>query len=96
MHVLALSQENDDGRLRESRALEQHANNILKLRRESDPPAGEPCESMTLIIEKQRGGMRNAELPLVYRRATTTFRDAEEDFGDGPPQEYVPGRGMLQ
>lgn len=95
VHVLALSQENDDGRLRESRALEQHANNILKLRRESDPPAGEPCEQMMLVIEKQRGGMRNAQLPLVYRRATTTFMDAAEDFDD-TPQEYVPGRGMLQ
>lgn len=95
VHVLALSQENDDGRLRESRALEQHANNILKLRRESDPPAGEPCEQMTLVIEKQRGGMRNAQLPLVYKRATTSFMDEADEFGNAP-QEYVPGRGMLQ
>lgn len=81
--VLALSQlsRQADGveprlsHLRESGALEQDANTVVFLHRKGDGSEDAEAVAMDLIVAKQRSG-GTGRVPLVFRRALTTFADA--------------------
>lgn len=81
--VIALSQLNDDGRVRESRKISQDADVMWKLIRpdqEYDPFS----EKVQLLIEKQRSGDRGVLLDFVFMKQFTRFECAakvsEEDI----------------
>ena len=67
--VVALSQLNDDGKLRESRAIGQDADNVWVLQ-----PTGE-AGSVNLVISKARNGPRG-KVPLVFFPEYTRFEGA--------------------
>jgi replicative DNA helicase len=91
--VLALSQLNDDGKLRESRAIGQDADNVwvLKINDNDKDEAG----SVELEIQKARNGPRG-KVPLVFLRAFTRFESAaklnDSDFPS--PQMKMPYADM--
>lgn len=64
--VIALSQLNEDGRLRESRRIGQDAASVWKLN------AKEGC-AVDLFIEKQRNGPALENVPLVFLKNITRF-----------------------
>lgn len=61
IHVIALSQLNEDGKLRESRAIGQDANLVLVV-----DPGKEACVRV-LRIAMQRNGPAGGEIPLTFR-----------------------------
>jgi len=79
--IITGSQLNDDGRLRESRAIGQHADKILLVERvEVD---GEPDESRrTLKVDKNRGGERYKRIPLRFAGASFRFQESSDVGGD--------------
>jgi replicative DNA helicase len=80
--VIALSQLNDDGKLRESRRIGQDAAAIWRL-----APASEEqnsvAQAVNVIIEKQRNGESGVAVPLVFIKTFTRFecpsRISDED-----------------
>lgn len=91
--VLLLSQLNDDGRLRESRAIGQDADNIWFI----EPDKGEKEDSsdrftrpMLLRIRKQRNGPTGT-IPLTFLKTFTRFENAAKVTGaDVPDQPKLP------
>lgn len=75
--VIALSQLNDDGRLRESRAIGQDADNVLKLVRPEDAKTDYDAMPMDLHIDKQRNGPTGV-VHLVFLRSFTRFENASK------------------
>lgn len=75
--VIALSQLNDDGKLRESRAIGQDADCIWKLRNTEEPDPNNPATGanrpVTLAIEKQRNGPSPATIQLIFHPHFTRF-----------------------
>lgn len=67
--VVAGSQVNDDGQLRESRAIEQHADAVLVL---TTTERTGPARRVTASLRKNRGGPTR-ELELIYRPAAAHF-----------------------
>jgi replicative DNA helicase len=76
--VIALSQLNDDGRVRESRAISHFANVMLRLKCLEDPDGegySEKTEySYDLIVEKCRAGQKG-KIPLVFCPSLTRFKE---------------------
>jgi replicative DNA helicase len=74
--VLGLSQLNDDGRLRESRAIGHDADTVWILSNDGDwQPLIQPVK---LNIEKSRDG-ETGSIKLTFRKEFTRFEDACED-----------------
>lgn len=79
--VLALSQLNDDGQLRESRAIGHDADGLWKLQRQKKPAdAGEvddsESEAVDLWIRKNRNGPRDKCVHLTFLKSFTRFESA--------------------
>ena len=93
--ILTGSQLNDDGRLRESRAIGQHADKVLYVSRlDTD---GEPdMTRRNLILEKNRGGPPKERIPLKFQGASFRFFEMSEDephFADEMPEKRSKRRG---
>jgi replicative DNA helicase len=75
--ILTGSQLNDDGRLRESRAIGQHADKVLFVQKAEidDEP---DMTRRTLVVEKNRGGPPKAKIPLRFAGASFRFREGED------------------
>ena len=71
--VLALCQLNDEGRLRESRAIGQDADVVLKIM-ESEEAHSEPDRG-DILIAKQRDGERLKRIPVRFKGAFMRFED---------------------
>jgi len=67
--VIALSQLNDDGKLKGARAIGEDADNVLVL--EPD----EKSDMVKLFIRKQRNGERNISIDLTFYKHFTKFSD---------------------
>lgn len=82
--VLALSQLNDDGKLRESRAIGQDADSIwvLSKKKEKDDDEGDAVD-VTLKIRKQRDGEAPAVVHLTMFKSFTRFESQakHDDIG---------------
>jgi replicative DNA helicase len=70
--VIALSQLNEQGKARESRAIAQDANLFLNI---TIPEEEKPGANRIINIEKQRSGPRGP-FPVFFSEVTTTFHDA--------------------
>jgi replicative DNA helicase len=76
--ILTGSQLNDDGQLRESRAIGQHADKVLYVSKVEIN--GESDESRrSLDIKKNRGGPRGKRIQLRFAGASFRFREMGED-----------------
>ena len=76
--ILTGSQLNDDGQLRESRAIGQHADKVIYVSKvEVDGEADESRRS--LDIKKNRGGPRGKRIQLRFAGASFRFREVAED-----------------
>jgi replicative DNA helicase len=73
--VLVLSQLNDDGKLKESRAIGADADGLWELTRQdpSDEDRANGTESVTLCAKKQRNGERGKRVPLTFFPSMTRF-----------------------
>ncbi len=80
--VLALSQLNDDGKLKHCRTIGEDADNIWKLETEGNEPEadGKFCEAepVKLWIRKQRNGPRDVCVKLVLKKTYTKFESASK------------------
>jgi replicative DNA helicase len=86
--VLALSQLNDDGKLRESRAIGQDADNVWMLNRgdkDEEEGDGGDAHPVNLKIIKQRNGPRNVTVPLTFLSGITRFESAAKITDDDLP-----------
>lgn len=81
--VMALSQVNDDGKLRESRALSQDSDSVWILKNKGEwKPDIQPVQ---LAIEKCRDG-ETGTMDLIFQKEITRFESAaNEDEQDGLP-----------
>lgn len=84
--VVAPSQLTDDGKLRESRAIGQHADLVLKMTskagEDDDCSQGEPVD---VFIEKNRNGPSHVTVKLTFLKKWTRFESAAKvDDGDVP------------
>jgi len=94
--VVAPSQMNDDGKLRESRAIGQHADLIMKMK--SVAKEDENCEHgepVDVFIEKNRNGPSHVTVHLTFLKEFTRFESAakvsDEDMPgntEEPAQRY--------
>ncbi|MFD8938594.1 replicative DNA helicase [Streptomyces sp. NPDC059578] len=74
-HVIALSQVNDDGKLRESRAIKNDASVVIKIERpEMDEAESSRAGEVDLVIEKNRFGPR-ATLTVGAQLHYSLFKD---------------------
>lgn len=89
--ILTGSQLNDDGKLRESRAIGQHADKVLFVQRvEVDD---EPDMSRrTLLIAKNRGGKPMERIPLKFAGASFRFSEASYEEPKEPDWTEKMGR----
>jgi replicative DNA helicase len=87
--VLALSQLNDDGKLRESRAIGQDADVLWILENYDDAEESESTESkqMKLTIRKQRSGPAPVAVHLTFLKSYTRFESAAKVTGEDNPTE---------
>jgi replicative DNA helicase len=69
--VLALSQINDAGLLRESRAIGQDADIVLKL----DESKSENSNALDIVIEKHRSGAHGKRVTVEFYGEYMQFRD---------------------
>jgi replicative DNA helicase len=79
---ILLSQLNEDGRARESKALEMHADNIWVVSRESEAQSERwegkaKTRRAKIRIPKQREGARNVVAETWFHEAYTLFSDAD-------------------
>lgn len=72
--VIVLSQLNDDGKLRESRAIGQDADTVWVLNADKDKEGD--CIPVALEIRKQRDGQAPAKVDLTFMKAFTKFENA--------------------
>jgi len=80
--IIVLSQLNDDGKLRESRAIGQDADGVWMLE--------ENERGHTLWIRKQRNGPRNVGIQLAFLADYTRFESAAKVSDEDVPQNYEP------
>ena len=87
--VLTASQLNDDGRLRESRAIGQHADKVIYVRKvETD---GEPdMTRRKVVLEKNRGGPPKERISMMFSGSSFSFREATSDDDIGQNNETKP------
>lgn len=88
--VIALSQLNDDGKLRESRAIGQDADTVWTLRIADEKKANDIVVPIALDIRKQRDGQAPATVHLTFFKAYTRFESAAKV--DHPQQDIPPDR----
>lgn len=82
--VIVLSQLNDDGKLRESRAIGQDADTIWKLRvNEQQDGENAGVVGVSLDISKQRDGQAPATVPLTFMKCFTRFESAAKVDHEG-------------
>lgn len=75
--VIALSQLNDDGKLKGARAIGEDADGVWILsRQENDDENEGDGIPVTLTLRKQRNGVRNAKVPLTFLAPYTRFESA--------------------
>jgi replicative DNA helicase len=79
--VIVLSQLNDEGKLRESRAIGQHADNVWMLEENEQ-------KEHVLVFKKQRSGPRDVVVRLTFRAEFTRFEDASSVSDNDVPAEY--------
>lgn len=75
--VLALSQLNDDGKLRESRAIGQDGDEVWILEPDKETNEEAACIPVTIKIKKAREGERGP-VKVIFFRTFTRFEDAEK------------------
>ncbi len=80
--VLALSQLNDDGRLRESRAIGQNADVILKILE----PESEGSEQRKIQVIKNRNGRARVSIPVVFRGEFQRFENPQRTGNGADPR----------
>ena len=68
--VATASQLNDDGKLRESRAIGHHSDHVWMI--------SHGKEGSWLLVDKNRGGERNVSLPILMHGATSQFVPRDE------------------
>jgi replicative DNA helicase len=68
--VLTASQLNDDGKLRESRAIGHHADAVINIQHDKSGSA--------ILVEKNRRGARGLAFPVVMRGEISRFEQAEK------------------
>lgn len=68
--VLTASQLNDDGKLRESRAIGHHADAVINIQHDKNESA--------IFIEKNRRGARGVSFPVVMRGEISRFEQGEK------------------
>ena len=75
--ILTASQLNDGGKLRESRAIGQDADKVMMLKKHADDNSetGFDDGKRNLWCEKNRGGRRHWELPLLFLGSIFQFRE---------------------
>ena len=85
--VIAPSQVNEDGRLRESRAIGQHADQVWSLERNGEEKdaelAAQDGEAVSLWLLKNRNGRRGVRVDLTFMKCFTRFENAARG---GEPQ----------
>lgn len=89
--ILTGSQLNDDGKLRESRAIGQHADKVLYVQRVEvdDEP---DMTRRTLLLGKNRGGMPMEGIPLKFAGASFRFSEAPYEEPQEPDWTEKMGR----
>jgi len=89
--ILTGSQLNDDGQLRESRAIGQHADKVIYVSKVEIN--GESDESRrSLDIKKNRGGPRGKRIQLRFAGASFRFREMGEDDAEPDWTETMPAK----
>jgi replicative DNA helicase len=83
--VIALSQLNEFGKMRESRSISQDADIILKIE-----PEGDSEHFRNVIIDKNRDGARGKKFPVTFEGQYVTFTDAPVDRP--PNRELTPAK----
>lgn len=88
--VLVLSQLNDDGKLRESRAPAHDADHLWKLKRPENKGNGD-CDTypVDLFIEKNRNGPRDVTVHLTFMSQFTRFESAAKIVESDFPQDTM-------
>jgi replicative DNA helicase len=71
--VATASQLNEDGKLRESRAIGMHSDHVWMIRH-----AGGPADPSFISIDKNRDGERGNAVPVLMRGDISTFQEAQE------------------
>lgn len=75
-HILTASQLNDQGKLRESRAIGQDADNVFLVHKHPlESGEGYDDTRRILFCEKNRGGKRHWQAPLLFNGPTFTFKE---------------------
>lgn len=89
--MIALSQLNDDGYMRESRAIKQDADVVMKISRPDKPKKGEPAvsENVTILnIEKHRAG-RTGNHNFYFDKEMQRFSEVDKNAAPPtPPRRY--------
>jgi replicative DNA helicase len=83
--VLALSQLNDDGKLRESRTIGQDADGVWMLERD-DAQTTTESDVVDLWIRKQRNEERDAKVELLFLKKITRFEQRAKVSDEDVPQ----------
>lgn len=79
-HILTASQLNDQGKLRESRAIGQDADNVFLIHKHANEEGdGYDDTKRILFCEKNRGGKRHWQVPLMFNGPTFTFKEMPPD-----------------
>jgi hypothetical protein len=85
--VVALSQLNDNGELRESRSLGMDANIVLKI------IVDKASQEREILVEMQRSGSSNVFAPCEYIAELTLFKSRDEN---SPPMSEKSGGGFAK
>jgi replicative DNA helicase len=85
--VVALSQLNDNGELRESRSLGMDANIVLKI------IVDKASQEREILVEMQRSGSSNVFAPCEYIAELTLFKSRDEN---SPPMSERAGSGFAK
>jgi replicative DNA helicase len=85
--VIALSQLNDNGELRESRSLGMDANIVLKI------IVDKASQEREILVEMQRSGSSNVFAPCEYIAELTLFKSRDEN---SPPMSERAGSGFAK
>lgn len=84
--VLALSQVNDDGKVKESRGIGQDADGLWKLFLPKGCKAEGEAYPVDLFIEKQRNGPRGETVALTFLASYTRFESASKVSDEDVPR----------
>jgi len=92
MTILTGSQLNDDGKLRESRAIGQHADKVCFVQKVTNEE-GEIDETRRIaLFEKNRGGPPRCKVPLRFAGAHYRFTQEDREPEEADWTEKMPPR----